>query len=195
MSNEDKKVKKGTIKMVIGGMFSGKTSEMAREWERRDSIGMIAIVINHVSDTRYDTEEDDSQYMYSHSGRKVKCTRLARLDQLSSEILEHCHTILINEGQFFPDLKKTVMNWCENYGKEIIVSGLDGDFQREKFGDILDLVPLADEVSKIKALCARCKNGTEALFSMRITDEKAQTVIGYDNYIPVCREHYCELLP
>ena len=75
-------------------------------------------------------------------------------------------------------------------GKKIYVCGLDGDFERKKFGQILDLIPLCDKVSKLTSLCSICKNGTPGIFSKRITTEKKQTVVGSDNYIPVCRNCY-----
>jgi thymidine kinase len=67
---------------------------------------------------------------------------------------------------------------------------LDGDFERKKFGTILDLIPLCDKVRKLTSLCSTCKDGTLAIFSMRLTKEKEQTVVGSDNYIPVCRKCY-----
>jgi thymidine kinase len=72
------------------------------------------------------------------------------------------------------------------------VSGLDGDFERKKFGQILDLIPLCDKVTKMTSLCSLCKNGTPGLFSMRLTKEKEQMLIGSTNYIPVCRVCYEE---
>jgi thymidine kinase len=75
-------------------------------------------------------------------------------------------------------------------GKKIYVSGLDGDFQRKKFGQILDLIPLCDKVTKLTSLCSLCKNGEPAIFSMRLTSETQQTLIGSDNYAPVCRACY-----
>ena len=76
------------------------------------------------------------------------------------------------------------------YNKKIYISGLDGDFERKKFGNILDLIPHCDNVRKLKSLCSICKNGTPGIFSMRLTNEKEQTLVGSDNYIPVCRNCY-----
>ena len=75
-------------------------------------------------------------------------------------------------------------------GKKIYVGGLDGDFERKKFGQILDLIPLSDKVTKLTSLCSICKDGTPGIFSKRITTETEQTVVGSDNYIPVCRTCY-----
>jgi len=75
-------------------------------------------------------------------------------------------------------------------GNKVYVSGLDGDFQRKRFGQILDLIPLCDKVTKLTSLCSICKNGKPGIFSMRLTVETCQTLVGSDNYIPVCRECY-----
>jgi len=65
---------------------------------------------------------------------------------------------------------------------------LDGDFQMKKFGHILDIIPLADEVIKKQALCAICQNGKKASFTKRLSENHAQKIIGSSDYIPVCRE-------
>jgi thymidine kinase len=105
------------------------------------------------------------------------------------KLLRKSDVILINEGQFFPDLYEVVVDMLK-YNKKIYISGLDGDFERKKFGSILDLIPLCDNVKKLKSLCSLCKNGTPGIFSMRLTQEKEQTVVGSSNYIPVCRNCY-----
>jgi thymidine kinase len=95
--------------------------------------------------------------------------------------------ILINEGQFFPDLFEFV-NKLLVKGKKVYVCGLDGDFERKKFGAILDLIPLCDKVTKLTAKCNVCNKN--ALFSHRISQENEQVVIGVSNYIPLCRICY-----
>lgn len=180
----------GSIKLILGCMYSGKTTELIREWERAQSIDIRSLVINFDEDIRYGTDD----FIHSHSGKKAACIRVKKLEDVSDELIHKARNIFINEGQFFSDLVPYVQKWCENksYHKDVVVSGLDGDFKRKKFGTILDLIPIADEVHKVKAFCSLCKDGTEALFSMRVTDEKEQKVIGSDNYIPVCRAHYLE---
>jgi thymidine kinase len=101
--------------------------------------------------------------------------------------LRNSDVILINEGQFFEDLYDVVLDMLNN-NKKIYICGLDGDFQRNKFGQILDLIPLCDKVTKLTSLCSICKNGIPGIFSMRLTTEKQQTLVGSDNYVPVCRK-------
>jgi len=122
------------------------------------------------------------------------CLQCSELNQLWSSdnqelALKKVNVILINEGQFFPDLYEVVTDMLQN-GKTIYISGLDGDFERKKFGQMIDLIPLCDKVSKLTSLCSLCKNGTRGIFSMRLTKETEQTLVGSDNYIPVCRNCY-----
>jgi len=128
----------------------------------------------------------------------VPCLQAAELNEIWTKnennfelftSLQNAEVILINEGQFFPDLYEVVVDMLK-HKKQIYICGLDGDFERKKFGAILDLVPLCDNVKKLKSLCSLCRNGTTGIFSMRLTNEKEQTVVGNDNYIPVCRNCY-----
>ena len=114
-------------------------------------------------------------------------THLKFLDD--SVKLINADVILINEGQFFDDLYPAVKHMLQ-HGKQIYIGGLDGDFERKKFGQVLDLIPLCDKVTKLTSLCSQCKDGTLGIFSMRLTPEKQQTLVGSDNYIPVCRKCY-----
>jgi len=100
--------------------------------------------------------------------------------------MKQADVILINEGQFFEDLYKVVVDLLKE-NKKVYVCGLDGDFERKKIGQILDLIPLCDKVTKLTSLCSICRDGTPGIFSMRLTDEKSQILVGVDNYAPVCR--------
>lgn len=179
----------GTIRVIIGCMYSGKTSYLMKEYKRWTSIGKKVICINYINDIRY---ENDGK-LYTHDLNKMECLRCKNLIELEEEELNKAEVILINEGQFFKDLINFCIKWCEEKNKDIVVSGLDGTFLRKPFGQILDLIPLAESVEKIDALCSICKNGTEAFFSLRLTNEIDEIVIGSDNYIPVCRKHFLEL--
>ena len=98
--------------------------------------------------------------------------------------------ILINEGQFFPDLTEWVTYMVNVLKKHIYIAGLDGDFNRKPIGQILEIIPQADKVTKLKSLCTICKNGKEAIFSYRKTNDTNQVLIGSDNYLPLCRNCY-----
>ena len=171
----------GYLEIILGSMYSGKTSRLVEIYKQCQFCNMSVIVINNTIDNRY-----DNNLMSTHDQIKIPCLKTETLMDLS--IIES-NVILINEGQFFPDLEEFVEKMLE-HKKKIYVCGLDGDFQRKKFGQILNLIPLCDKVTKLTSLCSLCKNGTPGIFSKRITFEKEQTVVGSDNYIPVCRSCY-----
>jgi thymidine kinase len=192
----------GYLELILGPMFSGKTSKLIEIYNQCKFCNISVSVINHSIDNRYDDE-----MLSTHDKVKIPCIKT---DKLMDLWIEHINleesvddipritdkfkvgmssVILINEGQFFPDLEEFVKIMLKN-NKQIYICGLDGDFERKKFGQIIDLIPLCDKVYKLTSLCSLCKNGNKGIFSMRLTNEKEQTVVGSENYIPVCRECY-----
>jgi thymidine kinase len=189
------------LEIIVGSMFSQKTSKLVDIYKKCNFCNISVVVLNHSIDNRYDDE-----LMSTHDKVKIPCIKAERLmdvyiEHLNMESNEEIprikdkykvgisEVILINEGQFFPDLEEFVRLMLAR-GKKIYVCGLDGDFERKKFGQILDLIPLCDKVTKLTSLCSICKDGTPGIFSKRITNEKEQTVVGSTNYIPVCRSCY-----
>lgn len=192
----------GYLEIILGGMYAGKTSRLVEIYKQCKFCNICVAVINHSIDNRYDDE-----LLSTHDQVKIPCIKTERLFDIWTDNFDmennvqhiprirdkfqvaRSSVILINEGQFFPDLEDFVKKILE-HGKKVYICGLDGDFERKKFGQILDLIPLCDKVTKLTSLCSLCKNGTPGIFSKRITSEKEQTVVGSDNYIPVCRNCY-----
>ena len=174
---------RGYLKVILGPMFSGKTTELIRIYRRYSSCNIPVCVINHVSDqTRYSTEK-----MSSHNREQINSYNFEKLYHCIEEDFVHkVKVILINEGQFFDDLIEVVDILVNVYKKEVYVCGLDGDFKRQKFGKLLDLIPNCDDVVKLKALCRNCRE-RDAIFTYRLSKEKEQTVVGVDNYVSLCR--------
>ena len=172
------------LEIILGGMYAGKTSRLVEIYKQCMFCNIPVIVINHQIDNRYDDE-----MLSTHDKIKIPCVKTNKLMDLGG--VYQWDVILVNEGQFFPDLYEFV-DYVLNMraGKKIYVCGLDGDFERRKFGQILDLIPLCDKVTKLTSLCSSCKDGTPGIFSKRISGETEQTVVGFDNYIPVCRRCY-----
>lgn len=169
-----------TLNLIIGPMFSGKTTELLRIAKRLKSINLKVLLLNYYEDTRYSSTE-----MSTHDKNGLPCIFIKDFDSLD---YENYDIICINEAQFF----KNLVSFCKTVisnNKTLYVSGLDGDFKQEKFGEILDLVPLCDTITKLHAFCKMCKDGTHAHFTKRLVDNKCQTLIGTDEYIPVCRKH------
>ena len=201
--NNNNKVKASYLEIILGCMYSGKTSKLVEIYKQCQFCNIPVAVINHSIDKRYDdnllsthdkvmipciqTNKLIDVWYYNNINNDDNDTQLKFLDD--SVKLINADVILINEGQFFDDLYPAVKHMLQ-HGKQIYIGGLDGDFERKRFGQILDLIPLCDKVTKLTSLCSLCKNGTPGIFSKRITSEKEQTVVGSDNYIPVCRNCY-----
>lgn len=183
------KVDVGVLKLYLGCMFSGKSSEIIAECHRRLAINQKILGINFIEDTRYSNED----YIINHNKDKIKCIKVRNLKDVSIKLIEENDFIFIDEGQFYSDLIDNVLLWVNFYKKSVYVFGLDGDFKQKPFGDILKLIPYCDDIIKLKALCVLCKNGTDALFTHRLVGGNEQVLIGNDNYIAVCRNHYNEL--
>ena len=187
------------LSVTVGCMFSGKTSKLLEIYKQCVFCNIPVSIINHSLDKRY----HDSM-ISSHDKIMAPCLQAKELKDVWSmddtsismkndDILKKSDIILINEGQFFSDLYEVVIDMLK-HKKQIYICGLDGDFERKKFGNILDLIPLCDKITKLSSLCSKCKNGTLGIFSLRLTNEKTQTVIGSENYIPVCRKCYEETI-
>ena len=186
----------GYLELFIGSMYSGKSTRLVDIYKQCKFCNIPVTVINHIIDKRYDNE-----LLSTHDQVKIPCLQASELNDLwnnngyekkdlwAHNAVRDSSVILINEGQFFPDLYDVVVDML-NCNKKVYICGLDGDFERKKFGQILDLIPMCDKVTKLTSLCSQCKNGTPGIFSMRLTNETAQTVVGSDNYIPVCRKCY-----
>lgn len=176
----------GYLELIMGPMFSGKTSRLIEIYKKCKFCNIPSVVINHSTDTRY-----HDHLLSSHDKVMIPCIQTPNLTNiLENREVKLAQVILINEGQFFDDLYSCIVEKWLKENKIIYVCGLDGDFERKKFGKILDLIPLCDQVHKLASLCSICKNGTPGIFSKRISQEKEQTIIGSDNYIPVCRSCY-----
>jgi len=178
----------GYLELFIGPMFSGKTSKLLEIYKQCKFCNIPVAVINHAADKRY-----HNTMLSTHDGNMIPCIQtddlLTTWDCKENKELNDAKVILINEGQFFPHLYDVVYDMLKNK-KTVYVCGLDGDFERKKFGQILDLIPICDNIIKLSSLCSICKNGNPGIFSMRITNDKQQTVIGSENYLPVCRFCY-----
>lgn len=173
----------GYLELILGPMFSGKTTRLIQHYKAYKFIGKKIVVINYSLDTRY-----SETMLSSHDRIEIPCIFTSTLSEKSMWI--DADVILINEGQFFGDLLETVVEMVDVYKKQVHICGLDGDFRRQRFGTLLDLVPYSDKVDKLNAFCGMCKNGNFAVFSHRVSSESAQVVIGSDNYMPLCRACY-----
>jgi thymidine kinase len=175
----------GHLTVLMGCMFAQKTTELLRRIRRFKAIGYKVLVVNYVGDTRYGTNR-----IASHDVDTCDAICVNSLSEVASQVANY-NALIIDEGQFYPDLYKYVTEWADRLPLKIIVAGLSGDSERKPFGDMLNLVPMAEETEHLTAYCSVCKDGTVAMFSKCIKAKTGQVSIGSsDTYIPVCRQHY-----
>jgi thymidine kinase len=198
----------GYLEIIIGPMFSGKTSKLLEIYKQCKFCNIPVSVINYSEDKRYHNEmlsthdkimipciqSDNLRYFIDLNYLNEELNKngdFDKFDKIKKDVddVYESNVILINEAQFFGELKEFVMTMLK-MNKKVYLAGLDGDFKREKFGEILDLIPICDKVTKLTSLCGICKDGTLGIFSLRLTDENQQKLIGSNNYTPVCRKCY-----
>jgi len=173
------------LTIIMGNMFSGKTSELIRRLKRYKVIGKKIVVINSLKDTRCPEE-----VLNTHDGIQFPCLKVEDLSQcIVKESFCNAEIVAIDESQFFVNLKEFV-EMCLFLKKSVILAGLDGDYKQRKFGEVIDCIPLASDVVKLSALCMDCKDGTPGPFTKRIVqNEDLELVGGNDMYKAVCRRH------
>ena len=171
----------GYLEIIIGPMFSGKTTHLVDLYNKYIIANKSVIAINYEDDKRY-----HDKMLSTHDLVTIPCLFTRNIHDILPSLT--ADIILINEGQFFPDLFETVSILVEQLGKTVHICGLDGDFKRQRFGGLLDLIPLCDRIVKLSAKCNICQKS--ALFSHRVSTETSQIVIGVSNYMPLCRSCY-----
>lgn len=189
---EGEKYRQGRIEVVCGSMFSGKTEELIRRIKRATFARQRVVIFKPQIDTRYSEEE-----VVSHDRNAVMSVPLSTsgeiLDYLSSHTTSEdgydFDVVGIDEAQFFGMDLVAVCNQLANNGVRVIIAGLDMDFQCTPFGPIPALCAVADEVTKVHAICVKC--GALAYVSHRLVHDQNQVLIGEQaEYEPLCRECY-----
>ncbi|KAM6164323.1 thymidine kinase, cytosolic [Rhynchocyon petersi] len=172
---------RGQVQVILGPMFSGKSTELMRRVRRFQVAQYKCLVVKYAKDTRY------GPGFSTHDRNTMEALPACLLRDVAQEALGVA-VIGIDEGQFFPDIVE-FSEAMANAGKTVIVAALDGTFQRKAFGNILNLVPLAESVVKLTAVCMECFR--EASYTKRLGAEKEVEVIGgADKYHSVCRVCY-----
>lgn len=167
------------IELILGPMFSGKTTDLLRKYEVFQNARLNVLLIKHKGDNRYSEE-----CVATHNGEKIKAVKAEKLFDLSEEV-KNTKIICIDEGHFFVDLVDFCLN-MSSQGKKIFVAGLDSTFQRKPFENITNLVAHCNKVTKLTAICREC--GDDAIYSMRIKGGlNVIEVGGGELYQPTCR--------
>ncbi len=197
---------KGYLRIIMGPMYSGKStllvdlikkessSKNHNRFDEKFSHSKRScsklMIINHASDTRY-----GRNVLSTHSKQQVPCysfSTLTIIDKIPEyqKVYSEANKIIIDESQFFDptNLYNFVYKSVFTFKKTVIVSGLSGDSNQQKFGGLLDLIPLADKIDVLYATCQHC--GEPAPFTKRIVNDDRVTLVGSTGmYEPVCREH------
>ncbi len=177
-----------SINLIIGCMFSGKTSELIKIAKMNKLLSKKVIIINFDDDTRY----TDNDKICTHDLVTLDCIPCGMniFHVSSTQDYHDADVICINEGQFFNNLVSFCLQACSE-GKHIHVCGLDGDYLKRPFGEILKLIPHCESLVKLTALCLNCNDGTKACFTKRTCNSNLTIVIGsIESYVPVCRKCY-----
>lgn len=176
-------MRRGRIEVICGSMFSGKTEELIRRLKRAEFARQSVEIFKPSIDTRY-AEQD----VVSHEGNSIPSTPV---DSSASILLLGSDTdvVGIDEAQFFDENLIDVCNELANRGTRVIVAGLDLDFKGVPFGPMPGLCAVADEVTKVHAICVRC--GALAYVSHRTVDDEKRVLLGEQTvYEPLCRACY-----
>ena len=173
----------GRIEVVCGSMFSGKTEELIRRMKRANFARQKVEIFKPAIDTRY--SEDN---VVSHDQNSIRSTPIESSGSillLASDI----DVVGIDEAQFLDNGLVEVCNELANRGVRVIVAGLDMDFKGVPFGPIPALCAIADEVTKVHAICVKC--GALAYVSHRLVKNDRRVMLGEaQEYEPLCRTCY-----
>ena len=179
--------RRGRIEVICGSMFSGKTEELIRRLKRANFARQKVEIFKPALDTRYSEQE-----VVSHDSNHILSTPI----ESSASILllaNDCDVVGIDEAQFFDNDLVDVCNELARRGTRVIIAGLDMDFRCQPFGPMPALMALADEVTKVHAICVRC--GNLAYVSHRLVSNDKQVLLGEKmEYEPLCRECYHKAL-
>lgn len=184
-NNPNETQRKGRIEVICGSMFSGKTEELLRRLRRAKIARQKVEIFKPAIDVRYSQEE-----VVSHDKNSILSTPVEHSSNillLASEV----EVVGVDEAQFFDKGLTDVCQQLADQGIRVIVAGLDMDFKRIPFGPMPALCAIADDVTKVHAICVRC--GSLASYSHRIVAGEKQVMLGeMQEYQPLCRKCYLQ---
>lgn len=175
--------RRGTIEVITGSMFSGKTEELIRRLRRARFAGLKVEIFKPTVDNRY-----SGTMIVSHDDKSIVSTPVANATSILL-LADDVDVIGIDEAQFFDNSVVEVCNKLADSGVRVVVAGLDMDFMGNPFGPMPAILAIAEYITKVHAICMRC--GSLAQFSHRKSEESQVVVLGEkDKYEPLCRECY-----
>ncbi len=176
----DRQKRTGSIEVIAGSMFSGKTEELIRRLKRAKIARLKVEIFKPAIDTRYSVAE-----VVSHDENSILSTPVESSGNIML-LTGDVDVIGIDEAQFFDNGLIDVSISLANMGIRVIIAGLDMDFKGKPFGPIPGLMAVADHITKVHAICMRC--GDVAQFSHRLSKADKLVLLGEkDEYEPLCR--------
>jgi len=178
----------GYLELFLGPMWAGKSSELVDVYHFANEHDIKCIAINHAFDL-----SSKQSLITTHDNCSIPCVSSDTLNHVF-DTTEICKVfdydiILINEGQFFPDLYEWTKYMVNYQYKTIYIAALDGDYKQVGFSNIIQLIPEADKITKLRNKCKEC-NCNWAIFTHRTCNQTDQILPGTDHYIPLCRKCY-----
>ena len=176
----------GEIHLIMGPMFSGKTTEPLRIYNRFKIANKKCVLIKFKNDTRYDNDNKIVTHSHNKQDAHFICTHLS--DIFKNKIILEADVICVDEIQFYSDADIICDMWANN-GKHVVVSGLNGDYKREPFEIVSKLIPKVEQMTFLTAICK--ETGNEAYFTKRTNKNESKMLIGGEEaYNAVCRKNY-----
>lgn len=179
--------------ITLGPMYSGKTTQLISNYNLiNTSLYNKQIIID------YDFNNTDNNIiitskLYNHDKKSVDCIKLHNFNDIYKLDLNDINAIHINEAQFYDNLKNIVIDLLENKNIDVYIYALDGNYKREKFGEVLDLIPYCDTVEKLNGKCSTKDCNNKSVFNHRTVDSDEQILENFDDdpsYITLCRNCY-----
>jgi thymidine kinase len=175
-------LERGTIEVICGSMFSGKSEELIRRLRRAEIARQRVQIFKHGVDERYDVD-----HIVSHNKQKLPSIRVPDSAALMAAVDDETEVVGVDEAQFFDDDLVGVCEQLAAEGHRVIVAGLDKDFRGLPFEPIPSLLAVAEYITKTLAICMQC--GRPANFSQRLTASRERVVVGADDvYEARCRQ-------
>ena len=177
--------RRGSVEVITGSMFSGKTEELIRRLRRAQYAGLKVVIFKPAIDKRYSETK-----VVSHDERSIVSTPVEHASAILL-LAGDADVVAVDEAQFFDASVIEVCSQLADAGTRVIVAGLDMDFMGNPFGPMPGIMAIAEFVTKVHAICMRC--GNLAQYSFRKTDESQVVLLGERNlYEPLCRSCYLE---
>jgi thymidine kinase len=161
----------GWIEVVVGPMFSGKSEELIRRLRRAEIARQRVQIFKPAIDERYAVNE-----IISHSGLGIPSDNVTKAEEIMSKVLPRTEVIGVDEAQFLGEGVVDVCTQLANLGKRVIVAGLDTDYRGRPFEPMPRLLAVAEEITKLLAICVRC--GNPAVHTQRLVESEELVVVG-----------------